>query len=109
MRASIGLLAFVLSAIAYAGSAGSGVLSTVHFMSNGVVLLYTSGTRADVPQCAANFPSRFAVDATSAGGKVQLSGLLAAYATGKRVTIIGTGNCSAYGDSETISYFYTND
>lgn len=91
----------------YAGSASSGTLSTVHFMSNGVVIASTSGTRSDVPPCAVNQSSRFSIDGTSAGGKVQVSGLLAAYASGKQVNIIGTGNCSVYGDTETISYFYT--
>lgn len=103
------LLLALFSANALAGNAGAGTLNTVHFMGNGVVIVYTNGARSGVPSCASNNPSRFALDGTSAGGKVQLAGPLSAYATGKRVTIIGADNCSVYGDSETISYFYTND
>ena len=99
----------MLAANSHAGSATSGVLSTLHFMSNGIVIAYTSGARSDIPPCAVNHPSRFAVDGTSAGGKVQVSGLFAAYTSGKQVIIIGTGDCSAYGDTETINYFYTVD
>jgi len=99
----------MFSAASQAGSATSGALSTVHFMSGGSVLVYTSGTRSGVPSCAVNQPTRFAIDATTEGGKVQLSGLLLAYASGKNVVIHGKGHCDAYGDSETISYFYTAD
>ena len=90
----------------YAGSAGSGVLYNFHFMNNGVVIVYTTGTRTGVPSCATNQPLRFAVDATTAGGKVQLSGLLSAHAAQKPVVITGRGQCDAYGDTETISYVY---
>jgi len=99
----------MFSANLYAGSATSGILKLVHFMSDGIVIAYTSGTRSDIPTCAINQPSRFAIDATTSGGKVLLSGLLSAYASGKNVAIFGTGNCLAYGDSETINYFYTVD
>ena len=106
MKLFIGFLALIFYANSYAGSASSGILSTVHFMSNGVVIAYTSGARTDVPSCASNQPSRFTINGTSVGGKVQLSGLLSAYVAGKQVVIIGTGDCSVYGDTETISYFY---
>lgn len=103
------LAALMISAATQAGSATSGTLSTVHFMSGGNVILYTSGSRSDVPSCASTQPNRFAVNGTTEGGKVQLSGLLTAYAAGKSVVIYGTGTCSVQGDTETISYFYTND
>ena len=100
-------LAILLASVnSYAGSADPGNLSNVHFMSDGVVLAYINGNRSDVPSCAVNQPLRFALSTASSGGKVQLAGLLTAYSSGKKIRIIGTGNCSAYGDTETIEYFY---
>jgi len=93
----------------YAGTASNGVFSTIHFMSDGSIIAYTSGARSDVPPCAINQPSRFILDGTTAGGKVQASGLLSAYTTGKQVKIIGTGDCLVRSDTETINYFYTID
>jgi hypothetical protein len=87
-----------------AGSADLGTLNTVHFMSNGVVIAYTTGARSDVPACAVS-QSRFSLDATSAAGRAQLAGLLTAYAAGKQVAIVGTGSCAPSGE-ETIAYFY---
>jgi len=99
------LFILVVSANAHAGSAGPGTLSNVHFMGTGIVITYTSGSRTNVPACATGQPSRFAIDATTATGKVHLSGILAAHAAGKTVRIFGTGNCSVFGDTESVSYF----
>lgn len=94
---------------AHAGDALIGMLSQPHFMSNGIVLVSTDGQRLGTPNCALGSPTRFAIDATSTAGKIQLAGLQSAHASGKPVRIIGTGNCSVYSDSETISYFYIGD
>jgi len=99
----------LLTTNTFAGSASTGKLSKLHFMSNGVIIVYTSGARTDVPTCAQNQPSRFALNGTTDGGKVQVSGLLSAYATGKNVIIKGASNCNAYGDTESINYFRTVD
>ena len=105
----VALLMVVFSGSLYAGSAASGALSKIHFMSSGSVIVYTSGVRSGIPSCASTQPRRFAISATTDGGKVQLAGLLSAYTSGKNIVITGTGNCSAYGDTETISYFYMAD
>jgi len=101
----VSLLTLVVSANAYAGSAGAGTLSNLHFMGNGVVILYTSGARTGVPACATTQPNRFAIDGTTAAGKVHLAGVLAAHAAGKTVYIFGTGNCSNFPDTESVNYF----
>lgn len=108
-RAIFSVLAFLLAMTAHGGSALPDTLYGLHFMSTGVVLVSTDGQRSSLPSCASTQPTRFALDATTAAGKVQLAGLLTAYAAGKPVGIIGTGVCSAYGDSETISYFHLVD
>jgi hypothetical protein len=110
MKKMIYLLVGLFSAAtAYGGDALSGMLSQPHFMSTGLVLVTTDGQRLGTPNCALGSPYRFVIDATTTAGKVQLAGLLAAHATGKPVRIVGTGNCSLYSDSETISYFYIVD
>jgi len=111
MKKLIALILFAFCGVSYAGSAGSGNLHTIHYMGNGAVIVYTTGVRsADIPPCATTGNlNRFAIDGTSNVGKVQLSGLLSAYATGKKVIIYGAGNCGPWGDAETISYFYMDD
>ncbi|MCH2160092.1 MAG: hypothetical protein MK096_15085 [Oleiphilaceae bacterium] len=108
-RVVLVLLTFVFSVGVHAGSAAPGSLSKLHFMSNDVVIVYTSGVRSNVPSCASSQPKRFALDGTTEEGKVQVSGLISAHAAGKNVTIKGKGSCEAYGDTETISYFYIAD
>lgn len=105
MKKILILIVLALAANAHAGTAGSGILSDVHFMNNGVVIVYTSGVRADVPTCASTQPDRFAIDASTEAGKAQLSGLLAAYVAEKTVRIFGMGSCAAHPDTETINYF----
>lgn len=105
LLAIVVVTAFCIAARAHASVAWQGTLSDVHFMATGVVLVYTSGSRADIPACAAGQPTRFALDATTAAGKTQAAGLMMAYAAGKPVIIVGTGSC-AYNASESIDYFY---
>jgi hypothetical protein len=105
---AIVLLAF-LPTMVQAGDALAGTLNTIHFLTNGIVLFYTDGVRSGVPTCAAGQPHRFAVNAATAGGKVQLAGLLSAHAAGKQIRIVGSGDCTIYPDSEAVNYFYTID
>ena len=98
-----GMLLPLLPVAALAGDAQPGTLSNVIFFSSGVVLFYTDGARSAVPSCALTQQTRFALDATTPGGKVQLAGLPEAYALGKPVRIVGTEGCTTYPDSETRS------
>src|SRR6266568_7894724 len=87
---------------AQAGNADAGNLNNPYFMNNGVLLLPTDGARSGVPACA-TIGYRFAIDASTAAGKVQAAGILTAFAMGKKVAIIGTGVCSVWGDTETVN------
>lgn len=89
---------------AQAGNAAAGNLNNPLFMNNGVLLLPTDGARSSVPACATE-SARFAIDASTAAGKTQAAGILTAFAMGKRVSIIGTGVCSVWSDTETVNYF----
>jgi len=102
--AALGLLFACSSALA--GTAASGLLSMPHVLENGVVIVYTSGTRTNTPSCALTYPDRFAFDSTTAAGKSLWAGILAAFLAEKAVFIAGTNSCSVSGGSETLSYFY---
>lgn len=105
VTATITTSAFLLHlANAYAGD-GSGTISAVHFMYNGVILFSVSAARTNVPPCA-TILQRFALNGTTPVGKLQVAGLLSAYAQGKQVVVIGTGTCPDWGDTESVSYFY---
>jgi hypothetical protein len=101
------LLSMAMSA--HAGTAGPVKLKNIYFMSNGVVMAYVEGPRANFPACAAVESMRFALNAATPAGKAQLSGLLLAYTTGKTVSIWGTGACTAWNDTESIEFFAIND
>jgi hypothetical protein len=108
-QAALALLFMVAGSTASASIAYNGALSMPHFMSSGIVLVYTSGSRANPPACGAGQANRFAFDATTPGGKIQLAGLLTAFATGKQVVIVGSDTCGVWSDTETVNYFYIAD
>lgn len=109
MKKLLPILLLLFASNVFSGNAGLGSLSKIHFLSNGVIIVYSNGTRTGAPDCAANHTSRFAIDGSTDGGKVQVSGILAMYASGKPVMIYGANHCNVHGDTETINYFRTND
>ncbi len=94
---------------ASASSQGPGSVSYVHVMSNGIVMFLMTGTRGAVPTCATPQPTRWAFNGTTAAGQAKLSVLLTAYASGKSITVYGTGTCPDYSDTETLDWFVTTD
>jgi hypothetical protein len=105
--AALGLLCACSTALA--GTAASGSLSMPHVLENGVVIVYTSGARTGTPSCGLTYPDRFAFDSTTAAGKSQWAGILAAFLAGKSVSIAGANSCLVSNGSETLSYFYITD
>ena len=110
MRSHIGrlitlaLLSLFISGQAEAGTSGPGYPANVYFMINGIALIPVDSAQIDPPACA-TVKSRFAIDGTTSAGKVQIAALLTAIAMGKQINIWGTGTCSIWGDTETISFF----
>lgn len=104
-----GLLMLLASISIEASRAAQGVTSNIHFLSSGIVLVYTDGSRSGIPACGQNPPARFALNSTTVGGRSQLAGLIAADAAKRKVVIVGSGDCGVYGDSETVNYFYIAD
>lgn len=80
-------------------------------MKNGAVLFNTSAERTNpLPACqSASFPKRYALDASTIAGQTYASGLLTAYALGKKVSIQGAGTCDIWWDTETVSHFTVED
>jgi hypothetical protein len=109
MKQLSSMIAFAIALLATPSAQSSvaweGTLQDIHFMSNGVVLVTTTGSRTTPPSCA-TVGGRFALNSTTDAGRSQLAGLLAAEASDRMVVIVGTGNCGVYSDSETIDYFY---
>lgn len=102
-RTLLTTISLLFAATAYGSSALPGVLSQPHFLSSGIVIVYTDGQVSGTPPCGS--AGRYSFSAITPEGKVQLSGILTAYAAGKRVGIVGSGTCSSIGD-ETINYIY---
>jgi hypothetical protein len=105
------ILFLIYSVQASAGNTKAGTISLLHFMKNGAVLFTTSGLHnhlATDQQCVLSQPRNWALSASTNQGKVQLSGLLSAFAMGKKIVVYGTGNCDStvHSDRETVDYFY---
>ena len=111
MKKTLVIIAVLMSVKSFASTSYSGVISNIHFMSNGVILVSSNGSRdmTGGDACFSNQSARFAFDSTTPGGRTQLTGLLTAYSTGKKLTIIGTNSCGPWGDTETINYFYFDE
>jgi len=87
-----------------AGTFGVGNIGSPYIMWNGVLLVPTDGARSNAPACATE-SARFAIDGSTAAGKVRAAALLTALTAGKRVVVWGTGACSVWGDTETVDFF----
>lgn len=100
------VLAITSGSPAAASNTGSGFISSIHAMPNGVVMFLHAAGRDAVPSCVNSATStRWAINASTDAGKVQLSVLLSAYGGNKKIHINGTGTCSAWGDTETVDFF----
>ena len=103
------LLALFLAIVSVAAQAGGTVTSLVTYtivQSTGALLVITATAPTGKPAC--NTQSRFAFDGNTSIGKEYLSLFLTAFALGKSVTIVGTGYCTLWGDSEDIAYAIVN-
>lgn len=108
---AIGAMLALLSGISEAQTVGqgTGLLSRPITLNIGVLLVSTTTAATGQPACVTTAGGRFAVDGTTEAGKVMVASILAAYAQGKQVTIVGTGDCGVYGNSETIAQLRVSD
>ena len=104
------LLLMALPGTAMASEATAGVISSILPTYNGAVLFNHTGTRGAPPTCQGpGLANRWALDTTTAGGQSMLAVLLSAWASNKRIIIIGTGACTIWGDTETVSFYVVED
>lgn len=103
--ATLPLVTFAFTPV-IASNTGSGYISAIHAMSNGVVMFSHAAGRDAVPSCVnASTSARWAINASTESGKVKLSVLLTAYGANKKIHIFGTGSCADWGDTETVDFF----
>ncbi|TDQ51313.1 hypothetical protein EV696_101287 [Permianibacter aggregans] len=86
---------------AYAGHADGQIAAVRSRASDGLVWINLTGPRVNKPACAL-YDYMMIKDENSETGKKQFAMLLQAHATGKPVFVRGTGDCSRWGDGESI-------
>jgi photosystem II stability/assembly factor-like uncharacterized protein len=99
----VGLLFLIMASPIFA-STQTGKVKNIMVRSDGLHWIYLDTPRGDRPDCSKNHTYWMIKDEESTYGKSQFSLLLTAYASGKTVHIVGTGDCHRWGDGEDIHY-----
>jgi hypothetical protein len=87
---------------AAASDYNAGLISNVLSLNNGMIFFNQSGARGATPTCATQ--QRWVINATTIQGQAMLSALLSFEARGRQISVHGTGACSDWGDTESVSY-----
>lgn len=96
------LLANITPFNSMAGSA-AGRVTQVMVHINDVVFFSLDGEHVNRPACSA---SPWSISLTTNTGRAMYALLLSAQAQNQRVTVSGTGDCSAWGDRETAHHIW---
>jgi hypothetical protein len=70
-------------------------------------VFYQTGTRTARPTCSVT--DRWVISTNNAAGQAMASALLTAWSLHKQISVIGSGVCDIWGDTETVSYFVIID
>ena len=97
------LLACLFPLVSFAGSQG-GKITQLIARSDNLHYFFLEGTPTNRPDCALSQNYWMIKDENSVAGKTQISMLLTAYASGKAITVVGTGECTRWSDGEDVSY-----
>jgi hypothetical protein len=106
------MIAVGIAGTAHASSASGGYVTNVYSMENGAVLFHHDGVRTSpLPGCQGpGLGTRWAFSVNTPAGQARLAILLSAYATHRKVQIIGKGTCLVeQSDTEEVSFLLTND
>jgi hypothetical protein len=92
---------------AFAGTSDVGGISGVlpHYAG---LLFNQSGTRYSAPACA-TLSGRWVINVGTPQGQAMAAALLTSYMAHKRITVVGTGDCGVWSDTETVAYFRIED
>jgi hypothetical protein len=111
--ALLGALTLIAPSV-YAGTgAGRAAIEHIGSFNNSELVFFYIASHADGPACN-NYRQRWVLDISTTLGKSQYAFLLAAITSGAEIRVSGTGGCSLYSDSETVSWLgqpvsYTGD
>ena len=103
LAASIAALCLACSGADASTEAGSHITSYTPQVS-GRMFFTTDGQRSNLPSCA-TASNRWVIDTTTPAGQAVVAGMLTAYAQHRTLTLVGTGDCSEWGDTETVVFF----
>lgn len=115
VQKAAGIMALAICSIvavaphALASNGGPGTISFINALKFGRIIFTHSGTRTGTLPSCATATTKWALDVSTPDGHAQLSVLLTAYSLQKPISVIGAGDCSVFGDTESISYFYISD
>lgn len=99
----VALLAFP----AQAGTSDLGKITGV-LPHTGAFFFNMTSNRTSAPSCA-TAANRWVINSATSQGQAMIAGLLTAYATGRRISVTGTGTCALWADTETVEYFQIED
>jgi len=97
---------------AEAGNSASGTVTQIIITNAGgtgnlgVGLFTLTGSKVSAPACN-TIGNRWAIDLGASGGKAAYAAVLAAYLSGKTLSVNGTGDCGIWGDTESALYVIT--
>jgi hypothetical protein len=95
--------------LAMAQSNSNGLVMTPIAISGGVIAFMPAPGSAFAGVKPACSTWAWAVDVKNPGGRAIYAMVLQAFALGKNLTVIGTGVCDVWGNSETVSWVYISN
>lgn len=103
MKGLLSLILVLLPLVSFAGGKQTGQVTKITIrQSDGLHYFNMSGISSDRATCAEGHSYWMIEDENSPVGKHQLSLLMMAMASGKTITVYGTGTCSRWGDGESV-------
>ena len=103
-KLAVSALLLLQTSFVFAG--GSQGLVTKPLANRTGLFMFSAGVHNNKPACVTTDLGTWAVDAGTDGGKAIQAIVLTAYAQGKTLKVIGTGNCTVKTDREDISYVH---
>lgn len=95
---------FYPSVAANASNSNPGVVGGVTVQENARAFFSQAGARTARPACATI--DRWAFSLANPSGQGMLAAILTAYSLGRPVSVVGTGTCDVWPDTETVVYIF---